>query len=156
MTNKAIFIKELGDFRGKAVLVKFEPPLNHQDWLDHEFEQVDYAAISSANTVDHGFETLIFPANESGKITSWGDIGGGPGMDWSEALESIGYEPVDIELDRSEVQEALSRLKKWDVPLKDGFTWVEVSAESATLAWTKAIIQGHDVDPDFTLVRGAE
>lgn len=38
-------------------------------------------------------ETLVFPANATGEVTDWGQIGGGRGyMDHGKALATMGYE----------------------------------------------------------------
>jgi hypothetical protein len=36
-----------------------------------------------------GPETLIFPSNEQGKVTSWVEVGGGRSLTLSEVLQSL-------------------------------------------------------------------
>lgn len=38
---------------------------------------------------DNGMETLIFPSNREGKVTNWGEVGGGRGYTLDEVLEDF-------------------------------------------------------------------
>jgi len=74
-----------------TVHYKLTPPYLHSDWDDEEIEH-DYVVSSGVLAFGTGPETLVFPANKKGKITSWGDIAGSRGyIDPDQAIKEMGY-----------------------------------------------------------------
>ena len=67
-------VKELSGFQGRACLV------------EHEGK---HYVVSSADAPFSGPETLVFPADESGKVTSWTEVAGGRQMTREEAIENL-------------------------------------------------------------------
>ena len=67
-------VKELGGFRGAAVLVE---------------HQGKHYVVSSVDAMFSGPETLVFEADESGEVTSWGEVAGGRGMSRDEAIADL-------------------------------------------------------------------
>jgi hypothetical protein len=55
----------------------------------------DYAIVSSVVAPFSGFETLVFPADEHGEVTSWGEIAGGRGVSREDAIAEL--EAMDSE-----------------------------------------------------------
>lgn len=72
----ATYVRELTGFRGEACLVLCG---------------TDYYAVSSVNLAfDTGMsETLVFPANSDGQVTSWGDVAGGSNMSREQAIADL-------------------------------------------------------------------
>lgn len=68
--------------------VRLEPPLL-DSWSDEKYE---YVVVSAANV--YAFETYIFPSDETGKVTSWGELEGSQKgtADHRQVLQDIGYE----------------------------------------------------------------
>jgi hypothetical protein len=57
-----------------------------------------YFVVSSVYATFTGFETLVFPADETGEITNWSEVAGGRGMSRLEAvayLESCSEEDLE-------------------------------------------------------------
>ncbi len=69
-------IKELKGFKGVACLVK---------------RGEKYFVVSSLGSAfDTGLpETLVFPSDENGKVTSWGEVAGGRGVSREEAIKEL-------------------------------------------------------------------
>lgn len=68
-------IRKLSNFKGDAAL--------------YRLDDGSYVAVSAINTYG-GPETLVFPADESGEVTDWLEIGGGRGyLDHEEALATL-------------------------------------------------------------------
>lgn len=67
---------------------------------DHRGDQVlvrkgeDYFVVSSVHTYS-GFETLVFPADETGEITRYLEVAGGRGMSRAEAIEDLATTTVE-------------------------------------------------------------
>lgn len=80
----ATFIKG-GLLNGNANLYKMTPPLSGHDY-------VVVSAISSAFYTGRA-ETYIFPANESGQVTGWGELAGSERGTTSheKVLGNVGY-----------------------------------------------------------------
>lgn len=72
-------IKELDGFTGQACLVRKDDA---------------YFVVSSTVAHYSGPETLIFPADANGKVTNWGDVGGGRGVSRAEAIAEL--EALDV------------------------------------------------------------
>lgn len=53
----------------------------------------DYFVVSSVDALLSGFETLVFPADSDGKVTSYGAVAGGPGMSREEAIADLAGRP---------------------------------------------------------------
>jgi hypothetical protein len=82
MSNTATLVRRLGgSYSGDARLYRLDPP-----FAGHRY------VIASAVT-EFVVETLVFPADESGEVTDWGDIAGVRGeTDHAAALADLGYE----------------------------------------------------------------
>jgi len=90
-TNKtATFVKNLDNFTGDARLYKLDPPMDGNQ----------YVVVSATIVPFSGPETCIFPSNEDGKVTSWGELYGSfrGGLDHQQALENAGYERKLVEV----------------------------------------------------------
>ncbi len=68
------FVRELTGFTGSACLVR---------------RGEEYFAVSSTVAAYTGFETLVFPADKNGEVTSWGDVAGGRGVSREEAIAEL-------------------------------------------------------------------
>jgi hypothetical protein len=72
-------IRELTGFTGHAAL--------------YQLDNGEYVVASAVVAPFSGPETLVFPADESGEVTSWGEIGGVRGaLDHAAALATVGTE----------------------------------------------------------------
>ena len=67
-------IRSLNDFTGEAILIK---------------QAGRYFVVSCTVAPFSGLETLIFQADEHGEITSWTDVGGGPGIMIDDAIDAF-------------------------------------------------------------------
>lgn len=68
-------IRKLSSFNGDAAL--------------YRLDDGTYVAVSAIDTYS-GPETLVFPADEDGDVTDWGEIGGGRGyFDHERALATL-------------------------------------------------------------------
>jgi hypothetical protein len=73
----ATIIRELDGFEGQAVLVQ----------KGERF----YVVSSLPLAFDTGLpETLVFPADESGEVTSWGEVAGGRLVSREDAIKELG------------------------------------------------------------------
>ena len=81
---KAIEIKKLEGFTGDARLYRLNP-----SFYGHKF-----VVVSATVAPFSGPETYIFPADENGEVTSWGELAGSfrGELDHKKALGNIGYE----------------------------------------------------------------
>lgn len=86
-------VKDLTGFTGHASLYKLSEPMDGDD-TDEVFTHV---VVSSTVAMFTGAETYIFPANEEGDVTDWGELRGSyrGGMLHETALLGAGYEVVD-------------------------------------------------------------
>jgi len=73
--KKMKIMRELDGYTGQACLV------------EHEGK---YYVVSSTVVPCSGPETLVFPANEDGKVLSWVEVAGGKRVSRSEAIKEIG------------------------------------------------------------------
>lgn len=48
-----------------------------------------YFVVSSVNAFGTGFETLVFPGNEKGHVTSWDEVAGGRGVSRKDAIKDL-------------------------------------------------------------------
>jgi len=48
-----------------------------------------YYVVSSVHAMFTGFETLVFPADADGNVTTWGEVAGGRGMSREEAIGDL-------------------------------------------------------------------
>jgi len=69
-----IIRKDLENFTGEAWLVKKDDK---------------YYVVSGASVMFTGWEVLVFPADENGKVSSWGDVCGGRGITHEEAIRQL-------------------------------------------------------------------
>lgn len=68
-------IKEhLGGFTGEAKLVK---------------KGDKFYVVSGTNVMFSGWEVLVFPSNENGKVIDWGEVCGGRGISFDEAIREL-------------------------------------------------------------------
>lgn len=44
-----------------------------------------YVLVDSCNTIDHGYETMIFECDEEGNVSNWNDID----ADWYDTEEEM-------------------------------------------------------------------
>lgn len=72
--SEVTIIRELTGFTGSACLVK---------------RGDDYFVVSSTVAMYSGPETLVFPADESGKVTDWGEVAGGRGVSRTQAIADL-------------------------------------------------------------------
>lgn len=49
----------------------------------------DYYVVSSVVAPFSGFETLVFPADADGNVTSWGEVAGGRGVSRAQAIQQL-------------------------------------------------------------------
>ena len=82
MGTATLIRDHLARFSGHAALYRLEPPLDGNELV----------AVSA--TSRFGCETYIFPANDRGEVTDWGELDGSyrGGLDHAEALRRAGYE----------------------------------------------------------------
>lgn len=88
MEKLAHYIKRLDGFSGTAELYRMSPPLLDYDGTEHEF-----VAVSATVAPFSGPETYIFPADEEGNVTGWGELPGScrGTLDIEGVLEGEGY-----------------------------------------------------------------
>jgi hypothetical protein len=94
-TKTATQLDTLKTFNGDARLYKLSEPIGY-DWdcdTDDYKSKTDYVVVSAANVLLDGPETFIFPADESGEVVHWGELGGSfrGGLDHERALNDAGY-----------------------------------------------------------------
>lgn len=84
MEKKAYFVKDSDEFRGTAKIYRMEPP----------HEGSEYVAVSAACVPLSGEETYIFPCDENGSVTDWGELEGSEHgiYDCEQAIRNAGYE----------------------------------------------------------------
>lgn len=89
-------VRDLSDWTGRASLYKLSEPMDGEDTA----EVYTYVVVSAAVTLDHGPETYIFPSNEKGDVSDWGELRGSyvGGMSHERALMNAGYEVVQLAL----------------------------------------------------------
>jgi hypothetical protein len=76
MSRIEVIEEGLPGFMDIAVLVK--------DTIENEFY-----VVSSTNVPLSGPETLVFPSDENGEISSWADVVGGRQLTTEEAIEML-------------------------------------------------------------------
>lgn len=55
----------------------------------------DYYVASGVTAAFTGWEVLVFPADENGEITNWGEVAGGRGITHEQAVEMLQVELDD-------------------------------------------------------------
>lgn len=99
MGNQACLVGglRLSHSGAKQGLYKLSPPLRYSKY-DYDLEKdvdhfAEYVMVSAVVAMFSGPETYIFPANEQGEVTCWGELGGSyrGGMSHAVALEGAGY-----------------------------------------------------------------
>lgn len=91
----ATFIKDMGDeFTGEARLYRLDPPMVEKNWDDEEVGKHEFVVVSATNAMFSGPETYIFPSDENGKVTNWGELDGSfrGALDHERALRGAGYD----------------------------------------------------------------
>jgi hypothetical protein len=91
MSITATFIKDLNGFSGHASLYKLSEPVGY-GW-DGEKGKTEFVVVSAANVMFSGNETYIFPADEKGEVTDWGEMPGSyrGGLSHEEAISNAGW-----------------------------------------------------------------
>lgn len=93
-------IRDLDGFTGRATLYRVS------DYVEVEGtdEVFQYIVVSATVVPSSGPETYIFPADENGKITDWGELPGSyrGGLDHAQALMNGGFEIIDPQLSQPE------------------------------------------------------
>lgn len=94
--STATRIKALS-MRGDAdqALYRLDPPYALVDWDGNPTgDTTEHVMVSATNVMFSGPETYIFPADEHGEVTDWGELPGSykGGYDHAEALNGLGYE----------------------------------------------------------------
>ena len=95
----ATFVKDLKGWLGIAKLyklsksVKFDIPYAEDDLPAKE---TSFVIVSSAVSMVTGPETFVFPADEEGKVMSWGELKGSfrGNPDHKKALRRAGYKMI--------------------------------------------------------------
>lgn len=84
----ARLIKKLDGFRD-AALYELSEPIASYDKKHHK-----HVVVSATYAMFGAPETYIFPADESGEVTDWGELYGSyrGGLSHSEALKGAGYD----------------------------------------------------------------
>ena len=79
---------------GEMRLYRLDPPLSDEYSESSPFE---YVVVSATHAMFSGPETYIFPADETGEITSWGELDGSfkGALDHEQALRNAGYEVAE-------------------------------------------------------------
>lgn len=100
MTNKiAHKIKRLEDFKGEAWLFRMEPPHEGHEHVVVSAVTPKPTGIPAIDTLPGILdpETLIFPTNPDGQVTSWTELPGSflGAMDIPRALRNAGYEVAE-------------------------------------------------------------
>ena len=93
MNEKATFIRDLDGFTGEAKLYKLDPPMEETDFDNEVVGRHKYVVVSATVAMFTGPETYIFPSDENGNVTSWGELEGSyrGGLDHETALKNAGY-----------------------------------------------------------------
>lgn len=80
---KAKLIKNIQGWAGDARVYQLTP----------EHEGYEYVVVSAVNAPFSGPETYIFPSNEIGEVSDWGELGGSQrrSISHEEILEGLGY-----------------------------------------------------------------
>lgn len=96
-TKTATIVKrDLPGATGTAHLYRLDPPIEDRDYDGSHLGTYEYVRVSATYAMFSGPETYIFPADETGEVTSWGELDGSykGGLDHEEALRGAGYEVV--------------------------------------------------------------
>jgi len=89
MNTAKLLNDKIRNFTGHAALYSLTPPLKDFDGkTEHK-----HVVVSSTNAMLSGPETYIFPANESGEVSDWGELPGSQKgtLDHEKALRDAGY-----------------------------------------------------------------
>ena len=81
---KATFIKDLEGFNGEGKMYRLDPPLDGNEFV----------AVSAVNAMLSRPDTYIFPWDENGSVTCWGELEGScrGSLDHDQAIRNAGYE----------------------------------------------------------------
>lgn len=86
-------------FLGIAFFYKLSEPVEYYDYdgADTILKETKFVCVSQVNAFGTGYETFIFPADESGEVVSWGELRGSRrGYISPDALMSeLGWEVID-------------------------------------------------------------
>ncbi len=69
------------------ILDKNLPNFTGEAW--HVKNGDKYYIVSGTVAMFSGWEVLIFPSDEKAEVVSWGDVGGGRGISFEEAIRQI-------------------------------------------------------------------
>ena len=98
--KKAMFIKEILGWVGKASLYKVNPPIKYPSFCVGKEKQkkTSYVIVSAVCAMFSGPETYIFPADKNGKVLDWSELEGSfhGSLDHGAALKGAGYEKETV------------------------------------------------------------
>lgn len=93
----AKFVKDCEGFTGSAKLYELSEPIEYDKPWDEEdttpAKKTKFVVVSATHAMFSGAETYIFPANENGEVTDWGELEGSyrGGLSHAVALEGAGF-----------------------------------------------------------------
>lgn len=92
------YVSNKANYRGDARLYKLSAPLAFEDYNgdtgETETKHTEYVLVSRADVMFSGPETYMFPADETGKVTDWGELPGSMrgNVSHEQVLLNAGYE----------------------------------------------------------------
>lgn len=88
----ATFVTKAKKMRGDAACYRLSPPMVDTDWRGTEAHH-EYVIVSANDVMFSGPETYIFPGDEEGNVTDWGELPGSfkGDLDHERALSGAGY-----------------------------------------------------------------
>jgi len=90
---------------GEMILYRLEPAWEaRSEWNDEAEAQAHQYVVASRASVLGMWETYLFPADEHGAITDWGELPGSTTgyVDQDDVIESIGYTVTDATEDQGQ------------------------------------------------------
>lgn len=94
MSNKtATYVGPGTSGRADQRIYRLDPPITWVDMFDERSESSEYVVVSAVDA-SYATETYIFPSDEHGTITYWGELDGSfqGDVDHERALRGAGYE----------------------------------------------------------------
>ena len=92
--NTAKFVKKLDrQASGNAAVYHLSTPYKYE--IMYNVQLTNYVVCSTANTSDHGWETMVFPTDKDGEVIDWCNLACRRNMDELDhkfVLLDIGYE----------------------------------------------------------------
>ena len=84
-----ILNRDLRGFTGTAWLVDLEREVSITDWNKKEICRTRFFVVSGTVAMYTGWEILVFPADGEGNILDWGEVAGGRGISYENAIEEL-------------------------------------------------------------------